>query len=182
MVLFVAWLESLGDQYSSYMSAEEYTMFNSDISGDIEGIGVVIRTNEDTNEVEVINVLEGAPARAAGVLPGDIFWEVDGVSVVGMPQDELARRVRGQAGSQVTIIFKRGEEFVELTITRARFEIPNVESRILDGDIAYIKLSEFNQRARQQLMEAIEDVNVNEQRGLIFDLRGNPWRLIEFRN
>lgn len=171
-------INSLGDQYSTYMSPQHYAMFSNDLSGDIEGIGVVIRTNQETNLIEVVNVLEGAPARAAGVLPGDIFWEVDGVSTQGMTQDELARRVRGPAGTEVNIIFKRGDDFVELTITRARFSVPNVESRILDGNIAYIKLSEFNQRARQELDNAFEQLDINSRAGLIFDLRGNPGGLL----
>lgn len=171
-------VDSLGDQYSSYLSPSDYSALNSDISGNVEGIGVVIRTNEDTGFIEVLNVLPNAPAREAGVLPGDIFWEVDGRSVDGLNQSELASLVRGPAGSQVTIIFKRNEEFVEFTITRARFEIPLVEAEILDNDIAYIKLSEFASPARAQIERNIADLNVNARRGLIFDLRGNPGGLL----
>ena len=59
-------VDSLGDQYSGYMAPTMYDMFNTDLSGDVEGIGVVIRTNEETGEIEVVNVLEGAAARAEG--------------------------------------------------------------------------------------------------------------------
>lgn len=169
---------ALDDQYSQYLTPENYQMFNSDISGDVEGIGVVIRTIEESGEIEVTNVLEGAPARAAGVLPGDIFYEVDGVPVEGLDQTQLAMRVRGPSGTTVNIVFKRGEEFVEFNIVRARFEVPNVESRILDNNIAYIRLNEFNSRATEQLQRAINELEINSRAGMIFDLRGNPGGLL----
>lgn len=171
-------VDTLGDPYSGYLVPQEYAMFNSDISGDVEGIGVVIRTNQETEAIEVVNVLEGAPARDAGVMPGDIFYEVDGQSVVGMNQTELASIVRGPSGTEVTIKFLRDEEIVEFTIVRARFEVPNVEYDILEGDIAYISMAEFNSRSRTQVDEALETVNVNERAGLIFDIRGNPGGLL----
>lgn len=171
-------VDSLGDQYSGYMAPTMYDMFNTDLSGDVEGIGVVIRTIEETGEIEVVNVLEGAAARQAGVLPGDIFWEVEGQSVAGMNQTELAGIVRGPAGTDVTITFKRDEEFIELTITRVRFSVPIVTSEILDGDIAYIALAEFNGNARTAIQEALDELDVNSRTGLIFDLRGNPGGLL----
>ncbi|QPC80903.1 S41 family peptidase [Phototrophicus methaneseepsis] len=171
-------VESLGDQYSGYLDPDNYVMFNSDLSGDVEGIGVVIRTDEETGEIEVVNVLEGAAARAAGVLPGDIFWEVDGQSVTGLNQTELASLVRGPAGTDVTILFKRDEEFVEFTITRVQFSVPIVTNEVLDNNIAYLKLAEFNANARQELDAALAELDVNSRDGLIFDLRGNPGGLL----
>jgi len=171
-------VDALGDQYSGYLTPEAYNMFNSDISGDISGIGVVIRQDEDTGEVEVLRVLDNAPAQGVGVLPGDIFWEVNGENVVGMTTSDLANLVRGPEGSDVRITFKRGEEFIDFTITRARFEIPNVETDILENDIAYISLAEFNSRSRTQLDAAIAELDVNSRSGFIFDLRGNPGGLL----
>lgn len=171
-------VDSLGDQFSAYMTPEDYTLFQSELSGNVEGIGVVINTDEETGEVSVVTVLEGAAAKEAGVLPGDVFWEVDGQSVIGLNQTELASLVRGPAGSEVTVTFRRGEEFVTFTMTRVRFEVPNVESEILEGDIAYITMAEFSSRSREQVDAALEEVDVNNRKGLIFDLRGNPGGLL----
>lgn len=171
-------VDSLGDQYSGYLEPQDYAMFNSDISGDVEGIGVVIRTNEESGAIEVINVLEGAPARAAGVLPGDIFHEVNGEMVAGMNQTELASKVRGPAGTTVNIIFERDGELLEFEITRARFEVPNVETDILENDIAYISFAEFNSLGSRQLNDAIRRLNINERTALILDIRGNPGGLL----
>lgn len=171
-------MDSLGDQFSGYMDPEVYPLLNDDLSGEIEGIGVVIQTLEDTGEIEVVNVLTGAPAIEAGILPGDIFTAVNGEDVTGFSQLELAGKVRGAAGSSVTITMLRDEELIDFTMNRARIQIPTVESRILDNSIGYIKLFEFNDDARAALDDALAELDASELNGLIFDLRGNPGGLL----
>jgi len=171
-------VDSLGDQFSAYMDPEDYTLFQSELSGDVEGIGVVINTDKDTGDIVVVTVLDGAAAKEAGVLPGDIFWEVNGEKVTGLNQTELAGLVRGPAGTEVTITFKRGEEFVEITMTRVHFQVPNVTSKILDSDIAYISMAQFSAQSRAQVDQALKDVDINNRKGLIFDLRGDPGGLL----
>lgn len=171
-------VESLGDEFSSYMTPQDYAMFSSDLSGNVEGIGVVIRTEEETGDVVVVSLIKGAAAEAAGVLPGDIFVEVDGTNVRGLNQSELAMLVRGPAGSDVTIVFDRRGELITLEITRVSFEVPNVEFEMLDNDIAYISMAEFSDTSRSKLDEAVNELDVNSTNGLIFDLRGNPGGLL----
>jgi carboxyl-terminal processing protease len=171
-------VDSLGDPFSGYLDPSAFEMFQTDLSGDVEGIGVVIRTEEETERVVVVEVLEGTGAERAGVLPGDIFIEVDGQSVEGLNQSELAALVRGPSGSDVIITFLRGEELVTLTITRQRFEVPNVTYEVLEGNIGYISMNEFSERSRGQLDQALTDLDVNSLNGLIFDLRGNPGGLL----
>ncbi|MEL6403958.1 MAG: S41 family peptidase [Chloroflexota bacterium] len=171
-------VDSLGDPYSGYLDAEAFNMFSSDLSGDIEGIGVVIFTNDDDN-VEVRQVLEGTGAEAAGVLPGDVFADVDGTDVLGMDQTELALLVRGEAGTTVNVTFLRDGEEVTLEITRVRFEVPNVEYEVFeDSNIAYISMAEFNERSVEQFNDALEAVEIDQRDGLIFDLRNNPGGLL----
>jgi carboxyl-terminal processing protease len=171
-------VDSLDDQFSGYMNPEVYPLLNDDLSGEIEGIGVVIHTIEDTSEIEVVNVMEGTPAFDAGILPGDIFAAVNGEDVTNFSQLELAGLVRGAAGTSVTITMRRGEYLVYFTMTRAHIEIPKIESRILDDNIGYIRLFEFNAEARSALDEALEVLDANQLDGLIFDLRGNPGGLL----
>jgi carboxyl-terminal processing protease len=113
-----------------------------------------VRTNETTKEIEIVSVMEGTPAMRAGILPGDVFIEVNGENIEGLSQLELVGKVRGDAGTKVTITMRRGEEFKEFVIVRARIEVPNIDTRVLDGDIGYIKLHEFNTEARHQIDQA----------------------------
>ncbi len=170
--------EALGDEYSGYMDPEVYAMLNSDLEGEFNGIGVVIRTREDTNEIEVVSLLNGAPAQAAGVLPGDVFAEVDGVNTLDMDQSELAARVRGLEGTAVNITMRRGEELIEFEIVRARITVPNVEAELLEGDVAYITLNQFSSSARADLTAAFDELDVNNRAGLIVDFRNNPGGLL----
>jgi len=170
-------IDALEDEHSGYVEPELFPFIN-DLSGEIQGIGVVISEVEDTEFIEVTNVLQGTPAEAAGVQRGDIFLEVNGESVVGLTTTELAARVRGPQGTTVDIVFQRGEEEITFTIERALIRIPNVETRTLDGGVAYIKLNEFSANARRDLDEAFMQLNAQEASGLILDLRDNPGGLL----
>jgi carboxyl-terminal processing protease len=167
-------VEALGDQFSGYMDPQTYAFLNDDLEGEIEGIGVVIRTDEETTEIEVVGVLDGAPAKAAGILPGDVFYAVNGTTVLGMSQLELAGEVRGPEGTDVMITMRRGDDLIDFTITRARIVIPNVESEVLEDEFGYIKLNQFSATARQDIDAALVAMNINSLNGLILDFRDNP--------
>jgi carboxyl-terminal processing protease len=170
-------VDSLGDQFSGYLSPSDYATFNTELGGNVEGIGVTIDTNDD-DHIYVVALIKGAAAEASGVLPGDIFWEVNGESVEGLDQSELASIVRGPAGTDVEIVFKRGDEFITFTITRVRFEVPNVEYEVLEDDIAYISLATYDSNSRRQLEDALTALDVNARKALILDIRNNPGGLL----
>lgn len=167
-------VESLDDPYSAYVDPEFYEFVDNDLSGEIEGIGVVITRSEENDWIEIVNVLDGTPAESSGLLPGDVFYAVDGEEVIGLNNLELAARVRGPAGSTVVLTMQRGEDLVEFTVERARIVVPNVETDILPGNIAYVSMEQFSSSSRDQVLEAFDDVNIDQRNGLIFDLRGNP--------
>ena len=167
-------VEALGDQFSGYMNPETYAFLNDDLEGEIEGIGVVIRTDDETTEIEVVGVLDGAPAQAAGIRPGDIFYAVNGTTVLGMSQLELAGQVRGPEGTDVMITMRRDDNLIDFTITRARILIPNVESEVLDNEFGYIRLNQFSATARPDIDAALQAMDVNSLKGLILDFRDNP--------
>lgn len=171
-------VEALGDRFSSYMSPEEYEMMSDDLEGQIEGIGVVIRTDEETGIVEVVGLLDGAPAQLAGILPGDIFHAVDDVLVETMSQYELATRVRGPQGSIVKVTMQRGDNLIDFNVTRESITVPNVETDVIDDRIGYVRLNQFSATARADLDAALESLNVNSLDGFILDLRDNPGGLL----
>jgi carboxyl-terminal processing protease len=166
-------VDALEDEYSGYMDPEEFPILNSDLEGEFVGIGVVITTN-DNDEIEVVGIIEDAPAWGSGIQPGDIFHAVDGEEVFGWNQTEFAAKVRGVAGTDVTITVRRDSELFDFTITRALIVIPNVESELLDGNIAYVQLNNFSDDASDLLQQALEDLDVNSRAGLILDVRDNP--------
>ncbi|MCL4254144.1 MAG: S41 family peptidase, partial [Anaerolineae bacterium] len=171
-------VDALEDEYSGYMNPESFTSFSGSFSGDMEGIGAIIRSDMEAGIIEIADVLPNGPAEKAGVVPGDVFISVDGEPVAGMSQTDLVTRVRGQAGTTVVIVFERGDKQLTFEIVRERFEIPSVFSEVLEDNIGYISFFDFNQRTRGQIDAALAELNVNELRGLIIDVRNNPGGLL----
>lgn len=169
-------VDSLEDEFSYYITPQVYAR-DYTYSGEFTGIGVMVEAN-DQGEIEVMEVVPDSPAAAVGVLAGDIFYAVDGESVVGLTQDELSELVPGPRGTSVRVTFMRGAELLTFDIVRDVFVVPNVDYATL-GDIAYIAMNEFHNLSRQQLEEALAAVEMPARSGLIFDLRGNPGGTIE---
>lgn len=171
-------LEALNDQFSGYMPPDLFQMLNEELDGEIQGIGVVIRTDETTGHIVVVSVMNGTPAQEAGILPGDVFAIVNGEDALSMSQMELAAKVRGVEGTTVEITMLRGDQLVDFVIRRARIVIPNVEYEVLEDNIAYVRLNQFTVNARTELDAAINDMQIAERRGLIIDFRDNPGGLL----
>ncbi len=166
-------VDALDDAHSGYIRPG-LCQRSRDFSGEFSGIGVTVKTDEATERIEVMTVIPNTPAEKVGVLPGDIFHEVDGQQVSGFSQAELSALVPGPPGTTVNIVFKRREEFVHYEIVRDRFEMPNVSYEIIGKDIAYIAMLDFHDRSRSQLEEAFDAVDIHSAGGLIFDIRNNP--------
>lgn len=166
-------VDSLNDEHSGYIRPALYEA-TTDFSGEFSGIGVTIRTSPQTEEIIVVTVIPNSPAEDVGVEAGDIFFEVDGENIVGMSQAELVTLVPGPRGTSVNITFKRGDELVNFDIVRDVFELPNVSYEIVGDNIALIGMLDFNAVSRDQLDQALQEVDINNSNGLIFDLRGNP--------
>ncbi len=171
-------LEALNDQFTGYMPPDLFQMLNEELDGEIQGIGVVIRTDETTGHIVVVSVMNGTPAQEAGILPGDIFAAVNGEDALSMSQMELAAKVRGREGTNVEITMLRGDQRIDFVIRRARIVIPNVEYEVLEGNIAYVRLNQFTANARADLDSAINKLQIAERQGLIIDFRDNPGGLL----
>jgi carboxyl-terminal processing protease len=175
-------LDSLGDQgHTSFFSPEVARQESSALEGSFEGIGAYVDAEGD--EVKIIAPIRGSPAEAAGLLAGDIVLQVDGVEVTGMPQWDVIARVRGPAGSTVTLtVLHPGEsEPVEIEIVRARINVDSVAwARVPESDIAYIQISQFAADTGDELRSALQEIHAAERpiTGIVLDLRNNPGGLL----
>ena len=170
-------IEAVDDSYTYYLDEESLRYTDENLSGEIQGIGVVISEN-DMGEIEIVNVLKGTPAKESGLQEGDIFIAVNDEEILGLSIGEMASRVRGPEGTLVDLTLRRDGELIEFSVPRARISIPNVEYEVLEGGIGYIEMAQFNANARAQVDEALEALDVNSLNGLILDLRGNPGGLL----
>lgn len=169
-------LDSLGDPHTGYMNPETFTQINESMSGEYEGIGATVRTDEATGGLQLVTIMDGSPAQAAGLLPGDVIVEVEGADVTGLDQNEIIAQVRGPAGTSVDLGIQRQSEpeVLDVEVTRERITVASVAYEVLDGDIGYVRLSQFEFGSSQELRDALEAMDANALKGLILDVRGNP--------
>ncbi len=165
-------VNALNDEHSGYIRPELYDRMTN-FSGKLSGIGVIVRTIPETGEIQVASVIPNTPAEDVGVMAGDIFYEIDGISAAGLTHDELMTMVPGPPDTVVNITFHRDGEFVNYDIVRAVFIIPNVSHQMVGDNIAHVTMLDFNEMSRSQLDEALAAVDINSSNGLIVDIRGN---------
>ncbi|HZJ47939.1 MAG TPA: S41 family peptidase, partial [Acidimicrobiia bacterium] len=177
----------LDDPYSVYFSPDALARFQEETSGQIEGIGALVRpedpgapedgtcsTISDTCQLVIVTPLEGGPAKAVGLQSGDVMTTVDGESIDGWLVDEVIAEVRGPSGTDVTIGILRQGAPLEFTITRAAIDIPIVSSRMIDDTTGYLELTIFASNAPQQVDAALSELLDAGTTTIILDLQHNP--------
>lgn len=165
-------LGALEDEYSRYLSPEAEAAARASMQGEFQGIGAEVESIN--GNITIVSPFDGSPAQAAGLQPGDILRQADGVELTGMAIQEAAALVRGPAGTAVTLLVERGGETFTLTIVRGVIRLSSVRGEILPEGIAYVRLSQFGDRSPQELEALLTDLLAQQPKGLIFDLRRNP--------
>ena len=161
-----------GDRWSYYISAEDMAAHNEQLYNEYVGIGIASLLTE--GGMEVPSVTEGGPAEAAGVLVGDILTEVDGEATDALGLDETKNRVRGEAGTTVELTFLRDGAEVALTVERAAIVSPVAEAELLEGNIGYITIANFDYHCAEQTLACIDEMAAQGAEALLFDVRFNP--------
>lgn len=169
-----AMVDSLGDRWSYYLTAQEFADHKEQTENAYVGIGITITADESGQGFLVIQVQPGSSAQEAGILPGDIVISAQGESAQGITVSQLRDLVRGPEGTTVTIELLREGESMSFEVERRRILTPVVSSQLLDGDIGLIAISNFDSRCAQESIAAIEDLREQGAAALIFDVRYNP--------
>lgn len=165
-------LQALGDQHTSYMSPEEFKQANESLSGEYEGIGAYVDTT--TEYLTIISPIPGSPAEAAGLRSGDMIIAIDGKDMTGVDAELVRQQVLGPANSVVILTIRRGNEPpFDVKITRAKITIKSAEGKMLENDIAYVKITTFGDKTTPELLTTLETLMAQNPKGLILDLRNN---------
>lgn len=173
-------VDSAGDRYTFFSTPAQTGVERTHLEGEYEGIGAYI-DQQDGFPVILGPVHEDTPAARAGLRRGDIVLAVDGWETEGVPLEEVIARIKGPAGTQVTLTISRaGEpEPFDVTLTRAHIEVPSLEGKMRDDGLAYIKLSVFGGTTARELDATLKTLLAQKPRGLILDLRGNGGGYLE---
>jgi carboxyl-terminal processing protease len=165
--------KSLNECHTYYLDPDRAQRFNQP-QPPVSGIGVTINKPATDAPVEVIRVIAGTPAARAGIRDGDKIVTVDGVDVVVMQTDEVANRVRGAEGTEVTIGILRGTTSLTFTLTRARFTVPLQTETMVDSNIGRIEVPQLVGSVADEVAAAVRRLDANGADGLVLDLRGDP--------
>lgn len=169
-------VKALGDPYSVYYSAEELKELQDKTEGIYYGIGAYIGIDADTSLPRLTGIIEGTPAQESGLRAGDLLYKVDGEEVQGLELTQVVSKVKGEEGTTVhlTIIREGESDYLEIDVVRRKVESPTVNQKMLDNNIGYIRITEFDTVTLDQFTEALAVCRGSGMKGLILDLRGNP--------
>jgi carboxyl-terminal processing protease len=169
-------VSSLGEPHSQYLDAEDYTSIMEQTSATYSGVGMVLGMG--TDGLEAVSAIEDQPAARAGIESGDRIIKINDVDTSTLTIEEASKRVRGEAGTDVTLVIKRGNEEKTFTITREKITLPTVKSKMLTPDVGYIRISQFAENTGNDFGLQYQDLKKQGMKKLIIDLRDNPGGLL----
>ena len=176
-------LASLNDPYTRFLDPKQFKEMRIDTSGELMGVGIQLSLDTKTKELVVVSPIEGTPASRAGVLSKDVIVSIDGDSTKGMSTEDAVKLIRGPEGSDVVLGLRRGDQVLDVPLTRARIEINAVTYRLNKTQdqrkIGYIRLKQFNANAAKEMRQAAKSLEEQGAEGYVLDLRGNPGGLLE---
>lgn len=174
--MYAGMVSALGDPYSVYYTEEEWDELMRETEGIYYGIGAYLMLDETTGAAKISGVIDNTPAQEAGLRADDLIYMVDGEMTMGLELSEIVARVKGEEGTTVHLtIYREGEsDYLEIDVERRKIESPTVNYEMLENDIGYIQITEFDDVTTDQFTEALAAVKGSGAKGLILDLRGNP--------
>lgn len=163
----------LGDYYGYYYAPTDYSDYTDDLEGEYTGIGVSVSVGA-AGYAEILNVFPGSPAEEVGILPGDIIVAVEGEDFALIGYQNAIDRIRGAAGTTVNLTLERDGVRIGFSVPRRAVTEVTIDSRMLDGNIGYIRIVSFNERTYEQFVTAHRALDAEGAVAYIFDVRYNP--------
>ncbi|MBR6424642.1 MAG: S41 family peptidase [Oscillospiraceae bacterium] len=168
-----AMVESTGDRWSYYISANDLDRYFENLTNSYVGIGVTVNFDE-TQGLIVDAVTPGSPAAEAGILPGDVITAVEGESTAEMGLNAARDRIRGQEGTKVSLTVLHDGAQAELFLTRRSIQTEVVHAELFENNVGYIRIANFDESCASQSIAAIESLMAKGADKLLFDVRFNP--------
>ena len=169
-------VSSLGEPHSQYLDAEDYTSIMEQTSATYSGVGMVLGMG--TDGLEAVSAIEDQPAARAGIESGDRIIKINDVDTSTLTIEEASKRVRGEAGTDVTLVIKRSNEEKTFTNTSEKITLLTVKSKMLTPDVGYIRISQFAENTGNDFGLQYQDLKKQGMKKLIIDLRDNPGGLL----
>ena len=166
-------LTGTGDRWSYYISAAEMDAYDERKNNSYVGVGITVQAAEDGSGINVLSVTPGGPAFDGGMLPGDVIISVDGTDVKESDIDQLSDLIRGEEGTTVTIRVTRDTVPMDFTLTRRTIDVKVAEGKMLEGNVGYVKITNFNEKCASETILAVEELVEQGAVCIVFDVRNN---------
>lgn len=173
------YVAGVGDEYTAYYTPEEMNQEYDTAMGNYVGIGIYMIVNYEAGTITIVEAMENSPALEAGLQENDLITKVDGEEVTVDNVSEISDKIKGEEGTSVKLEIKRGEEEFEVEIERRRIEVSHIESRMLDGNIAYIQVLDFDGGVAKEFKENYEQLKSEGATSLIIDIRSNGGGVVD---
>lgn len=175
----MGYIEGLEDEYSEYITAEEYAEFSHEIYGSFVGIGIYFGKNTN-DEMMVVSTIENSAAEKAGLQSGDIITKVDDYEVTtDSKTSEVSAKIKGEEGTKVKMEILREGEKMTFEITRENVKLHYVKAEVLDNNIGYITVSSFDEGTADEFKNKLEELQSKNVKSLIIDLRNNGGGIVQ---
>lgn len=171
--------ETLGDPYTCFFDPEKTEEFQEELSGKYEGVGMEIAIKD--GQLTVVSPFEGTPAKRAGLKPGDKILKVEETYTRNLTIEEAVKLIKGPEGTEVRLLIQRGGwiEPKEIKIKREVIKIPTLKWELKEGNIALVKIYQFNQLVSSEFEKVALEILNSEAKKIILDLRNNPGGYLE---
>ncbi len=173
------YIDGMGDQWSSYLTPEEYDQVLEKREGVYAGVGITVSAGGADNTYTVTAVTEDSPAAKAGIKVLDVLVAVDGENASGLSYDDLNDKVRGEPGTEVTLTMLRAGQQSKYTLKRQEVQAPGVKAQMLEGDIGVIRIESFSKNVDKEFEQKLQGLIDQGAKGLVFDVRFNPGGFVE---
>ena len=180
--IYKGMVDSLGDQYTVYYTADEYKQFTTASSGTYCGIGVTVSQNVTTGAITIVKTFKKGSGAEEGMLPGDMIYKIEGKKIEGLELSKVVSQIKGEEGTFVKVTVLRNGKEIEFNLERRKLEVDTVTSRMEEKDgkkIGYIAVSEFDEVTASQFKSALKELEKEGMQGLVIDLRDNPGGLLD---
>ena len=174
--IYKGYIEGLGDQYSAYYDKKETKELTESLDGSFSGIGAVMTQDASSGVITITRVYDDSPAKKAGIKAGDVLYRVEEKTVTGKDLDKVVSWIKGKKGIKVNLTLLRGtnSDKIKVTATRDVINVETVKYKVLENQIGYISISEFDSVTGDQFAKALKQLQKKNIKGLVVDLRNNP--------
>jgi len=168
-------IEALDDEWSYYMTAEEYEAFVRQSNNEYQGIGISFTRTEDTNAIEITSVTAGSPAAEAGLAVGDVITAINGESVSDLESEDIREIILDNLGNTVTLTIEGSDgKTRETQVKSEEYYVNPVSYEMLENNVGYIKIVSFDSDSGKEGIAAIDELISDGATALVFDVRNNP--------